>query len=262
MNRYLAAEKTFTKIEVFEQRAEPGGVWNYTPHNNDLDHDFSIPRTTPTSLPDKPLTISSSSAGGGGGGGTAQFVSPVYDHLETNIPHTLMAYTDHPFPTDIPLFPPHGVVREYLHGYARDLEPMLSLQTQVLSISRATATTSTTSSSSVSYSGARGWDVRVLDLQTQQERTTRFDAVLIASGHYNDPFIPDIEGLAEFDKVHPGCVSHSKFYRRPDEYAGKVSRYAFPARNGQKSQRLPEIEGADTAARKSSSSETPPRASI
>lgn len=215
MNRYLAAEKTFTKIEVFEQRAEPGGVWNYTPHN-DLDHDFSIPRTRPTSLPDKPLAISSSSSSSSA---AAQFVSPVYDHLETNIPHTLMAYTDHPFPTDIPLFPPHGVVREYLHDYARDLEPMLSLQTQVLSIARV-ATTSTTSPSS---SGVRGWDVRVLDLQTQQERTTRFDAVLIASGHYNDPFIPDIQGLAEFDRVNPGCVSHSKFYRRPDEYAGKVS---------------------------------------
>ena len=179
----------------------------------------------------------------------------MYDLLETNIPHTLMAYTDQPFPSDIPLFPPHGVVRQYLHDYARDLEPMLSLQTQVLSVRRAAAAASPSS-------GARGWEVRVLDLQTHQERTAPFDAVLIASGHYNDPFIPDIQGLAEFDGAYPGCVSHSKFYRRPDEYAGKVS-LPFRAPNRmQKSSGLAEIEELTPANRKSSSSATPPRVSI
>ncbi|KAH7021305.1 thiol-specific monooxygenase [Microdochium trichocladiopsis] len=195
--KYLAAEKKFTKIEIFEQRADPGGVWNYTALNV-IDDEFTIPRTKPTTSPDTAIST--------GGDEAAQFVSPVYDQLETNIPHTLMNYSDAKFPKDCSLFPPHQLVRQYLHDYAEELKPILSLQTQVLSITR---------------SAESGWDVRVLDLKTKQERTTRFDAVLVASGHYNDPFIPNIKGLAEFDKANPGSISHSKFYRRPDQYAGK-----------------------------------------
>lgn len=138
-------------------------------------------------------------------------MSPVYDFLETNIPHTLMNYSDKAFPETSSLFPRHEVVREYLESYAKELEPMLSLGTQVLSIKKTQNT-----------SRAR-WEVEVLDLKTDKRRIEEFDAVMIASGHYNDPFIPEIKGLAEFNRIHPGCISHSKFYRRPDQYADKVS---------------------------------------
>ncbi|KAK7755787.1 monooxygenase [Diatrype stigma] len=198
--KYLAAEKRFSKIEVFEQRASVGGIWNYTPLNV-LDEEFSIPRTQPTKLPDTAVWTDSSSE--------AQFVSPVYDFLETNIPHTLMNYSDQIFPESSSLFPQHAVVKDYLDAYAKELEPMLSLGTQVLHVKKVQGT------------NRAYWEVEVLELQTNKRRTEEFDAVMVASGHYNDPFIPDIKGLAEFNRAHPGCVSHSKFYRRPDQYAGK-----------------------------------------
>lgn len=50
-----------------------------------------------------------------------------------------------------------------------------------------------------------------------------FDAVVVASGHYTVPFVPYIEGLEEFDRAYPGSVEHSKGYRGPDKYRGKVS---------------------------------------
>lgn len=203
LNRYLAAEKKFSKIEVFEQRPSVGGVWNYTPLNV-LDNEFSIPRTQPTKLPDTAVWTDSSSE--------AQFVSPVYDFLETNIPHTLMNYSDRSFPENSSLFPQHAVVKDYLDAYAKELEPMLSLATQVLHVRKVQSTDRAPSC----------WEVEVLDLQTNKRRTEEFDAVMVASGHYNDPFIPDIKGLASFNRAHPGCVSHSKYYRRPDQYAGKV----------------------------------------
>jgi cation diffusion facilitator CzcD-associated flavoprotein CzcO len=49
----------------------------------------------------------------------------------------------------------------------------------------------------------------------------RFDAVIVASGHFNVPFIPHIVGLANFEQAHPGSVKHSKMFRGRDAYRGK-----------------------------------------
>lgn len=40
-----------------------------------------------------------------------------------------------------------------------------------------------------------------------------FDAVVVASGHYNAPNIPDIPGLADWKRQFPNTISHSKRYR-------------------------------------------------
>ena len=50
-----------------------------------------------------------------------------------------------------------------------------------------------------------------------------FDAVLVANGHYTVPWIPEIPGLQEFATKYPGKVEHSKGYRGPEKYRGKVS---------------------------------------
>jgi cation diffusion facilitator CzcD-associated flavoprotein CzcO len=49
-----------------------------------------------------------------------------------------------------------------------------------------------------------------------------FDAVVVASGHYAVPYIPAIPGLKEFAARYPGSVEHTKHYRGPDKYHGKV----------------------------------------
>lgn len=51
-----------------------------------------------------------------------------------------------------------------------------------------------------------------------------FDAVVVASGHFNVPYIPKIEGLDALERAHPGTVKHSKMFRGRDAYNGKVSR--------------------------------------
>lgn len=216
--KYLLAEKHFSQVRLFEQRATPGGVWNYTPRARE--DGFSVPRTRPSDLPDqvlRPEDESSEGTGKGGGGrkGSVEFMSAIYDLLETNIPHSLMCFSDAPFPAGSSLFPRHRDVLKYLAEYARDLEPCISYQSQVLTVEK--------TSSSESESESSPWKVSVLNLETNETTTTDFDAVVVASGHYNDPFIPDIPGLVEFDRAYPGAVSHSKFYRRPDDYKDKVS---------------------------------------
>jgi cation diffusion facilitator CzcD-associated flavoprotein CzcO len=49
-----------------------------------------------------------------------------------------------------------------------------------------------------------------------------FDAVVVANGHYTVPYVPAIEGLAEFEKSSPGSVIHTKAYRGRNAYRGKV----------------------------------------
>jgi cation diffusion facilitator CzcD-associated flavoprotein CzcO len=50
-----------------------------------------------------------------------------------------------------------------------------------------------------------------------------FDAVVVASGHYNVPWFPKVEGLLEFDRRFPGAIHHSKHFREGSKYRGKVS---------------------------------------
>lgn len=203
--RYLQAEKAFSKIEVFDQRATAGGLWNYTPLHV-VDSDFTIPRTKPSDRPDTLVHDTSNAEEA-----PPVVVSPVYDQLETNIPHTLMNYCDQTFPQGSALFPQHAVVQKYLHRSAENVAPLLSLETQVLDVRRRKAT----------GDYAAVWEIDVQHVPSGTKRTAEFDAVVVANGHYNDPFVPDIAGLAAFNEAHPGVVTHSKFYRRPDPFKGQ-----------------------------------------
>lgn len=55
--------------------------------------------------------------------------------------------------------------------------------------------------------------------------TETFDALVVASGHYHVPYVPDIPGIQEFALRYPGSVEHAKQYRGPDKYRGKVTTY-------------------------------------
>lgn len=49
--KYLLAEKAFDVIDTYEQQAEVGGVWNYTPS---LTERIPVPQTTPWAPAEKP----------------------------------------------------------------------------------------------------------------------------------------------------------------------------------------------------------------
>ena len=134
----------------------------------------------------------------------------MYDLLETNIPYNLMNYTDLKFPKDCSLFPPHKVVLDYLKQYGEELLPYITFNAQVEDVAKAAGDKPT-------------WNVRVKDLKTDKTSQSSYDAVVVASGHYSDPHVPDISRIEEFDAAHPGVILHSKYYRRPDHYSNKVS---------------------------------------
>lgn len=66
------------------------------------------------------------------------------------------------------------------------------------------------------------WKVITKQLKSQSQSTGSYDAVVVASGHYNIPFIPQTKGINEWSKQYPGNITHSKFFRRPEDFKDKV----------------------------------------
>lgn len=194
------AEKVFSRIEVFEQRLNVGGVWNATPTLRD-DKRFAAPSTRPPTVVAGPQLRKDD--------GRTQFLSPMYDDLDTNIPHTLMNYSGCPFPPGTPLFPRHESVQAYLEEYAKDIRYLIHFGRQVIVIQ------------ADFVDGQDKWLVKTKGLQSDNVQEQFFDAVIVANGHYDDPFIPAIPGIKDFNAAYPGVITHSKFYRRPEEYKDK-----------------------------------------
>jgi cation diffusion facilitator CzcD-associated flavoprotein CzcO len=73
------------------------------------------------------------------------------------------------------------------------------------------------------------WSVRTRDRRGNnlisgtkgQAREEHFDAVVVASGHYNAPRVPDIPGLSSLKQRFPDHITHSKGYRGPETLIGK-----------------------------------------
>ncbi|KAL2259645.1 hypothetical protein VTK26DRAFT_6622 [Humicola hyalothermophila] len=242
--KYLLAQNAFSQVDIYEQQPEVGGVWNYSPQPSATLH---VPQVSATCPPDLPLPPSSSpspqgpdqgrqhQAGGSGGGddhssadgdNAPVFPSPMYELLHTNIPRALMRFSDLPMPDDSLVFPARQDVQAYLVEYARDLRHLVRFSTQVTDVRLRR----------VPAQGGRGggdagegeakdqWDLDAVCLRTGKPLplpTATYDAVVVASGHYATTYMPDVKGISEFHRAHPGVISHSKHYRRPEPFAGK-----------------------------------------
>lgn len=205
---YLLAEGCFSEIAIYEQRASFGGVWNYTPDKSG--GKVEIPQTNPHQALEEPLwqDVASEDGESRRSRKQARFLSPMYDRLETNIAHKMMAYSDDPAIAKNQLFPDRESVLQYLEGYADDVKHLVKFETQVTTVRR-----------SQSQSGKDVWHLESRDLDLDRVSSDTYDAIVVASGHYSVPRIPDIKNIKQWNEAYPGRISHSKFYRRPEEFA-------------------------------------------
>lgn len=207
-HRYLTAEKSISQVTVYDQRPSPGGVWNATPSL--ISPSYSIPQTSPDATPLLPTRVAAQY----GQGETWNFQSAVYDYLETNIPTPLMKYSDLGFPDGTPLFPAQWAVKEYLEAYADDVRDLIRFGTQVLDVQ-------CHRHKMEGGEEATTWHVKSKSLSTGKVETEVFDSVVVANGHYDCAYIPDIKGIQDWHRAYPGSVIHSKDYKRPEKYEGK-----------------------------------------
>ena len=125
--------------------------------------------------------------------------SGVWPSMHTNTSRILTAFSDLPHDNGSPAYPTNQAMGEYLRKYAElfDLTPRIRLRTPVRELRRAENS---------------GWIVRT------DNGEDRFDQVVVATGRYNKPSIPQISGLESFSGK--GGVSHAFCYKRPEAYRG------------------------------------------
>ena len=150
---------------VFEQKSEIGGLWNY--HEE---------------LPD--------------GGGV------MYRSLRTNTSKQTLAFSDFPLPENLPDFPHHTDLLQYLRNYANHfgLQQYIRLNTVVESVEP-----------------AEQWKWTVCTRTGDTTATETFAAVVVCSGRDRYPTLPNIPGLEPFS----GEILHSSRYKGPEGFAGK-----------------------------------------
>lgn len=182
-----------------------GGTWNYCPAALKQGVSVPVPQTSPNEQPEVPTW---KPTGDHGGTQEPTFVSPIYRALDTNLPKELMPFSDKLFPADAQALPHHTTVKQYLEEYADDVRGHIQFETQVLDVRR-------------SSSDARKWDLMARNLRAGTNTTDVYDAVVVANGHYEVPYVPSIAGISDWNKTYPGVISHSKVFDSPEMFHGK-----------------------------------------
>lgn len=115
-----------------------------------------------------------------------------------------MCFQDFAFSKETPMFVHHSLVMKYLNQVAEkeNLLPLIRFSTLVEKIE---------------------FENNVWKVSVSEGLTEEFDAVVIATGHYSVPFIPDIPGLSELNENRHIQLLHSRDYRHPDSFKDKVN---------------------------------------
>jgi cation diffusion facilitator CzcD-associated flavoprotein CzcO len=133
-------------------------------------------------------------------GGNWRFGAPgsaVYRSTHFISSKRMTEFRDFPMPDDWPPYIGHAEALDYLESYAHrfGLLPHIRFSTKV---ARAT------------HRAQSGWR-----LETAEGGSEEYDALVVASGHHRDPFLPRFPG--EF----AGPILHSHTYREPEPFRGQ-----------------------------------------
>ncbi|CAJ0554688.1 Ff.00g132010.m01.CDS01 [Fusarium sp. VM40] len=219
----LVKEGAFDTVRVFDRRPMVGGAWVYTPHLppgipsleklvvGEAAAAVPVPEHLPAVTPVSERVNSHQ----------YRFSdTPTHENIHSNITPELMSYTQEPFPNKLSSqalaeYGPNAPVRH--HSTIRDWIEAIFV---------------------------RGGHGKLLELSTTVERVVKenhewivalrkvidgrnywwqetFDTVVVASGHYNVPWFPVVEGFLGFDSKFPLAILHSKHFRGGAKFAGK-----------------------------------------
>ncbi|GMK56537.1 hypothetical protein CspeluHIS016_0303770 [Cutaneotrichosporon spelunceum] len=185
----VAAGVQSSQILAFEARTKAGGVWNYDAEPG--------PQHIAWRKAGPPVVRSDAELTRGANGPSA-----MYDRLRTNLPNQIMNYRFSPFPKGTPVFPTHYQVAAYLQDYARrnDLDALIRWGVRVTDL----------------YHTPGGDDADRWTVETT-DGTYTVSHIIIANGHYNEPYLPPIPGLDAFS----GEVVHGRWWRNPRRFRGE-----------------------------------------
>ncbi|WVQ82943.1 hypothetical protein IAT38_005079 [Cryptococcus sp. DSM 104549] len=201
-------------VRVFERQSQAGGIWNWRPA-------ISLPLSVPTPPPSRGAFTPEIRESGVVEDPDRQLrerfspPNPCYWNLSNNVPTNTMAFKDFPYPPGTDPNVSHELISTYVHDYAKNfgLDKLTSYNTRV-ELAEKTGDT---------------WKLtlrKVVDEGEEKVReefwTEEFDAVVVATGHYNAPYIPYLEGADTWSAAWPEKLIHSQGYRKPEPYADKT----------------------------------------
>lgn len=183
--RVLSLDEYNCEPTVFEQTSFLGGQWHYDPDG-----------LSPTTA--------------------------VYKNLKTNLPCSVMQFSDFPFPNNEPeSYVSYKEMEEYLLAYVEkyQLKKYILLNTQVNSIDETFNVIYTVKVSSSEDELPRRTYQKLLNKNEDfVVYSEQFDAICVANGHYSEMYIPsDIPGF----NSHTFPIVHSRSYREPEFYRNK-----------------------------------------
>jgi cation diffusion facilitator CzcD-associated flavoprotein CzcO len=140
---------------------------------------------------------------------------PTYEGLKNNVALPLMKTTLADWPEGLDDFVNQRHLETYIQEISRTtgVHQITEYRTRVEEISRP--------------SPIGPWTIQTSHLSCVEEgrklseKTWQFDAVVVASGHYNMPRIPELPGLREWKARYPDRIMHSKGYRTPVPFQNK-----------------------------------------
>ncbi|KAL4945469.1 hypothetical protein BDV06DRAFT_31526 [Aspergillus oleicola] len=222
----LVDEKAFKQIRVFERRDKPGGTWNYDEIPQRFPGTDLNPTINQSLMTVVPSTFPTTTSPAAPADATMQ--TAMYSWLDTNVPAELMAFTHRAFPGvdscsslsverygDGNATRPWTVVSRYLLDLVKGYRGFIEFNTTVTSVEK---------------TDSGNWRLTLRRPETHLQRQAEagdlwwqeeFDAVIVATGQYNVPYLPKIPGLDEAVKTHPEALEHGNAFRSPAHYAGK-----------------------------------------
>ncbi|CAI5757671.1 unnamed protein product [Candida verbasci] len=181
----------FKTIDLYERRDKLGGLWYH--HGDKTKLHPSVPSVNQYS---REMTSE-------GALKEDIYTSAIYKYMETNIVYPIMEYNQVYFPRNSRIYPLRQSVLDYIEEYIKSMPESVNfnLNSNIISVEKVNDV----------------WQVKVED-----EEVKEYDAVVIANGHFNTPYIPDVPGLKEWNEHLSNTISHSKYYQSPNDYKNKT----------------------------------------
>ena len=143
--------------------------------------------------------------------GSDQYGDPIpnsmYRYLWSNGPKECLEFADYSFDEHfnqpIPSFPPREVLYDYILGRAKkaNIKKYIQFSTTV---------------TEAKFNGNQ-FEVSVLNKKENTITSDNYDYLIVASGHFSVPYIPEYQGMKSF----PGRILHGHDFRDAEEFRNK-----------------------------------------
>lgn len=131
--------------------------------------------------------------------------SGIWPSMHTNTCREMTQFSDLAHEAGTPVYPSNRTMLAYLNRYADrfDLRPRIRLRARVMAVSQCPG---------------NGWSVRTRG-DDGVEREEVYPLVVVASGRFNKPRLPDVPGLKSFTGA--SGITHTFHYKEPRRYVGQ-----------------------------------------